>query len=53
MYSTFNNAVKKSLCSDELEYEDIKRIYKKESGNEKRNYRSLKVLPNLRKVFEY
>ena len=37
---------------DELKQADIKPIYKKESRNEKENYRPVSILPNLSKIFE-
>ena len=37
---------------DELKHADIKPIYKKESRNEKENYRPVRFLPNLSKIFE-
>ena len=36
----------------ELKQADIKPIYKKESRNEKENYRPVSILPNLLKIFE-
>ena len=37
---------------NELKQADIKPIYKKESINEKENYRPVSILPNLSKIFE-
>ena len=48
----FNNAVNKGVFPDELKHADIKPIYKKESRNEKENYRPVSILPNLSKIFE-
>ena len=42
----------KGVPPDELKQADIKPIYKKESRNEKENYRPVSVLPNLSKIFE-
>ena len=42
----------KGVFPDELKQADIKPIYKKESRNEKENYRPVSILPNLSKVFE-
>ena len=42
----------KGVLPDELKQADIKPIYKKESRNEKENYRPVSVLPNLSKIFE-
>ena len=36
---SFNNAVNRGVFPDELKHADIKPIYKKESRNEKENYR--------------
>ena len=50
--ASFNNAVNKGVFRDELKHTDIKPIYKKESRNEKENYRPVSILPNLSKIFE-
>ena len=42
-----------SVLPDELKQADIKPIYKKESRNEKENYRHVSALPNLSKIFEH
>ena len=50
--ASFNNAVNKGVLPDKLKHTDIKPIYKKESRNEKENYR-VSILPNLSKIFEH
>ena len=50
--ANFNNAVNKGVFPDELKHADIKPIYKRESRNEKENYRPVSILPNLSKIFE-
>ena len=50
--ASFNNAVNKGVFPNELKQADIKSIYKKESRNEKQNYRPVSILPNLSKIFE-
>ena len=45
--ASLNNAV------NELKQTDIKPIYKKESRNEKENYKPVSILPNLSKIFEH
>ena len=50
--ASFNNAVNRGVLPDELKHADIKPIYKKESRNEKENYRPVSILPNLSKIFE-
>ena len=42
----------KGVFPNELKQADIKPIYKKESRNEKENYRPVSILPNLSKIFE-
>ena len=42
----------KGIFPDELKHADIKPIYKKESRNEKENYRPVSILRNLSKIFE-
>ena len=42
----------KGVFPDELKHADIKPIYQKESRNEKENYRPVRILPNLSKIFE-
>ena len=48
--ASFNNAVNKGVFPDE--HADIKPVYKKESRNEKKNYRPVSILPNLSKILE-
>ena len=50
--ASFNNAVNKGVFPDELKHADIKPIYKKESRNEKGNYRPVSILANLSKISE-
>ena len=52
IFASFNNAVSKGVFPNELKQADIKSIYKKESRNEKENYRPVSILPNLSKIFE-
>ena len=42
----------KDVFPDKLKHADIKPIYKKESRNEKENYRPVSILRNLSKIFE-
>ena len=42
----------KGVFPNELKQADIKPIYKKESRNEKENYRPITFSPNLSKIFE-
>ena len=42
----------KGVLADELKHADIKPNYKKESRNEKENYRPVSILLNLSKFFE-
>ena len=51
-FCKFNKAVNKGVCPDELKHADIKPTHKKESRNEKENYRPVSILPNLSKIFE-
>ena len=48
----FNNALNKGAFPDELKHANIKPNYKKETRNEKENYRPVSILPNLSKIFE-
>ena len=50
--SSFNSAANKGVFPDKLKYADVKPIYKKESRNEKENYRPVSILPSLQKIFE-
>ena len=42
----------RGVLGDELKHADIKPIFKKESRNEKKNYRPVSILVNLSKFFE-
>ena len=50
--ASFNNAVNKGVFPNELKQADIKPIYKKESRNEKENYRPVRILRNSSEIFE-
>ena len=52
VFASFKNAVNKGVFPDGLYHADIKPIYKKESRNEKENYRPISIFPNLSKIFE-
>ena len=47
-----NNMIKNSIFPDSLKQEDIKQVYKKDSRNEKENYRPVSILSNLCKIYE-
>ena len=49
---SFNNAANNDVFPNKLKQADIKPIYKKESRNEKENYRPVSILPNLSKILE-
>ena len=42
----------KDVFPNELKQADVKPIYKKDSRNEKENYRPVSILPNLSKIFK-
>ena len=48
----FNNMIENSVFPDSLKQADIKPVYKKDSRNEKENYRPVSILPNLSKIYE-
>ena len=50
---SFNNAVNNGVFPNELKQADIKPIYKKESRNEKENYRPVSILANSSKIFKH
>ena len=44
--------IENSVFPDSLKQADIKPVYKKDSRNEKENYRPVSILPNLSKIYE-
>ena len=50
--ASFNNDLNKGVFPDELKQVDFKPVYKRESKNEKENYKPVSILPNLSKIFE-
>ena len=50
---SFNNAANNDVFPNKLKQADIKPIYKKESRNEKENYRPVSILPNSSEIFEH
>ena len=48
----FNNMIENSVFPVLFKQVDITRIYRKDSRNEKENYRPVIILPNLSKIYE-
>ena len=48
----FNNMIGNTLFPVSLKQADIKPIYKKDSRNETEDYRPVRILPNLSKIYE-
>ena len=50
VYNNFNNALSSSHYPNGLKY--VTPVFKKDDKSDKRNYRPISILPNLRKVYE-
>ena len=52
LFENFNNIILTSLFSEQLKYADIKPIFKKDSLNDKRDYRLVSILSNISQIHE-
>ena len=52
LFENFNNIILTSLFPEQLKYADVKPIFKKDSRNDKRNYRPVSILRNISKMYE-
>ena len=52
LFENFNNIILTSLFPEQLKYADVKPIFKKDSRNDKRNYRPVSILSNISKIYE-
>ena len=47
-----NNTIETSTFPEQLKYADVKPVFKKDSGTDKKNYRPTSILPNISKIYE-
>ena len=52
LFENFNNIILTSLFPEQLKYADIKPTFKKDSRNDKRNYRPVSILSNISKTYK-
>ena len=52
LFENSNSIILTSLFSEQLEHADVKPILKKDSRNDKRNYRPVSILSNISKIYE-
>ena len=52
LFENFNNIILTSLFPEQLKYADVKSTCKKDSRNDKRNYRPVSILSNISKIYE-
>ena len=52
LFENFNNIILTSLFPEQLKYADVKPIFKKDSRNDKRNYRPVSILSIISKIYE-
>ena len=52
LFANFNDIILTSLFPEQLKYADIKPVFKKDSRNDKRNYRPVSILSNISKIYE-
>ena len=50
--ANLNNTTETCTFPEQLKYADVKPIFKKDSRTDKKNYRSIKILPNVSKIYE-
>ena len=47
-----NNTIETSTFPKQLKYDDVKRVFQKDSQTDKENYRPVSILSNVSKIFE-
>ena len=47
-----NNTIETSTFPKQLKYDDVKRVFQKDSQTDKENYRPISILSNVSKIFE-
>ena len=52
LFANFNDIILTSLFPEQLKFADIKPVFKKDSQNDKRNYRPVSILSNISKIYE-
>ena len=52
LLENFKNIILTSLFPEQLKYADVKPIFKKDSRNDKRNYRPVSILSIISKIYE-
>ena len=52
LFENFNNIILTSLFPEQLKYADVKPVFKKDSRNDKRNYRPVSILCNISEIYE-
>ena len=50
--ANLNNTTETYTFPEQLKYADVKPIFKKDSRTDKKNYRPIKILPNVSKIYE-
>ena len=48
----FETSIETSTFPKELKYADVKPVFKKDSQTDKKNYRTISILPNVLKIYE-
>ena len=52
LFANFNDIILISLFPEQLKLANIKPVFKKDSQNDKRNYRPVSILSNISKIYE-
>ena len=52
LFENFNSIILRSLFPEQLQYTDVKPVFKNVSRNDKRNYRQVSILSNISKIYE-
>ena len=52
LFANFNDIILTSRFPEQLKYAGVKSVFKKDSRNDKRNYRPVSILSNISKIYE-
>ena len=50
--ANFHNAIETSAFPEQLKYADVKPVFRKDSRTDMKNYRPIRIFPNVSKIYE-
>ena len=53
LFENFNNIILTSLFPEQSKHADVKPVFRKDSRNDKRNYRSVSIISEISKIYDF